>query len=160
MKRKQGLTGFNQKEKDDFINSIVLSLDNNYHYWHIHGNVPSSKNNKIAYKVGRFCSIRDSEKAKKYKDEKEKQYYEKGLEFRLKIQEKAKPLEVGFFFINNTNVRFDIINKMQVVQDMMVKHGWIDDDNVQELVPYFPKINGYHYAVNESYAGVIIMIRR
>jgi Holliday junction resolvase RusA-like endonuclease len=30
-----------------------------------------------------------------------------------------------------------LINIAQAVQDAMVHHGWIDDDNADELVPVF-----------------------
>ena len=42
----------------------------------------------------------------------------------------------------------------------MVRHGWLDDDNVRELLPYFPVINGVAYAISGEYAGVIIMVRK
>ena len=157
-------------EKDNTINAIVLSLEKEFHYWYIPGNVPSSKNNKTPmpiYKGSRTgkryivsCSITEHPNSKIYKETKGGLYYDDGLEFRMKTENKPKPLEVGFFFINNTSHKFDIINKMQIVQDLMVKHGWIDDDNADELIPFFPKINGDHYLTDPKWAGVIILVRK
>lgn len=39
-------------------------------------------------------------------------------------------------FIKPT-MRFDYINPAQTVQDHMVKHNWIEDDNANILMPYF-----------------------
>lgn len=156
----QNLAILTNTEKDDLIKSVVLSLDKTHYYWHIPGNVPSSKNSKRAYRKGGFCSIRDDDLTMEYKKNTAEEYYQCGLDFRLKTERRPAPLEVGFFFINGTNAAFDVINKAQVVQDLMVRHGWLDDDNVRELLPYFPVINGVAYAVSKDYTGVIIMVRK
>ena len=44
-----------------------------------------------------------------------------------------------FSFVRKTKRKFDYINAAQIVQDMMVYTGWLDDDNCEILVPYFEK---------------------
>ena len=65
----------------------------------------------------------------------------------------STPLHISFYFIRNSRRRFDYINPAQTVQDLMVKYGYIEDDDVFNLVPYF---HGYH--VDKENPGVIIRI--
>lgn len=53
------------------------------------------------------------------------------------IQGMKYPLKVGLRFVRDSKRRFDYINAAQVVQDMMVEHGWLPDDNADYLVPVF-----------------------
>jgi len=73
--------------------------------------------------------------------------------FRKVLEGLQKPYRVSFKFIRDSNRKFDYINSAQIVQDLMVKHGWIDDDNADELVPVFER-----YEVNQKDSGVIITI--
>ena len=60
---------------------------------------------------------------------------------------------VGFYFIRDSRRKFDYVNPLQTVQDAMVKHKWIEDDNMEMLLPIF---EGYH--VDKERAGVHITI--
>lgn len=64
-----------------------------------------------------------------------------------------KPLYVGFYLIRAKNNRFDYNNISQILTDLMVRFGWIDDDCADELVPVF-----LGYKVSAVDAGVIITI--
>lgn len=63
------------------------------------------------------------------------------------------PYYVGLYFIRGSHHRFDYINAAQIVQDMMVKHGWIEDDNADYFVPVFL---GYRY--DKKNPGVVISL--
>lgn len=159
-------------KKDDDMKGVVNFLKNSgeYFYWFIPGNVPSSKNNKVPMpiyvgprgtKQRRIisCSVQNSDSTKKYVTEKKELYHKFGCEFRELFNEQ-KQLKIGFFFINKTKAQFDYINKAQMVQDMMVKHGWISDDNADVMRPVFPEINGHIYLSDTKYCGVIILIKK
>lgn len=75
--------------------------------------------------------------------------------FRKSLQGLEKPYRVSFKFIRDSHRKFDYINSAQIVQDLMVEHGWMDDDNADELVPVFER-----YEVNKMDAGVIITISK
>ncbi|MBK6539113.1 MAG: hypothetical protein IPG09_15570 [Ignavibacteria bacterium] len=42
-----------------------------------------------------------------------------------------------FTFYRDSNQRFDFNNISQVVCDLMVSTGWIEDDSYKHLVPFF-----------------------
>jgi hypothetical protein len=64
-----------------------------------------------------------------------------------------KPLAVHFQFVRATKHQFDYINPAQTVQDLMVKFGWIDDDNADEVVPVFEP-----YTFDKTNCGVWIWV--
>lgn len=138
--------------------------DKNMNYWYIPGNVPSSKNEHTAYPIKRggtiiSCRLGLSAGTKTYREVKNELYEKYSSEFRAACYDLSPPYHVGFFFINKTSVLFDYINKAQMVQDMMVKNNWIDDDNITMLKPFFPTVAGHTHLVNSEYAGVIIMLK-
>ena len=95
----------------------------------IPGNVPSSKNSKIW--TGKFLV---SSKATKTWQKNTKDFwllYKKEFTDNLK----SKPHRVAFTFTRKSKHKFDYVNPLQTVQDEMVKHGWLDDDNADELLP-------------------------
>jgi Holliday junction resolvase RusA-like endonuclease len=65
----------------------------------------------------------------------------------------SPPYHVKFYFVRDSKRKFDLINALQIVQDAMVKHHWIEDDNADILVPVF---EGYH--IDKPKAGVYIWI--
>ena len=67
-----------------------------------------------------------------------------GLEF---------PVVVSFKFIRGSRHKFDYINPAQTVQDLMVKNGWIEDDNANFLIPVFEK-----YSYDKKNPGVKIRL--
>ncbi len=99
------------------------------------GGTPSSKNSRIW--TGRF-SIASKATQKWWKESKD--VWEKhAKEFREEFEKKEKPVKVYFQFVRGTKHKFDFINPAQAVQDEMVKHGWIPDDNADEIIPIFEK---------------------
>ena len=117
--------------------------------WFIPGNVPSSKNSRRW--TGKFFIA--SKTVMKYRKN-TKSYYEKfAEEFKKEVAERELPVTVSFTFIRNSRRKFDYVNPLQTVQDDMVKHGWIEDDNADHLIPVF---NLYKYDKENS--GVIIKL--
>lgn len=83
-----------------------------------------------------------------------KPYYEEALDEFLKMLEgKEKPYTIKFTFVRDSRRLFDLINPLQTVQDLMVKYGYIDDDNYTEITPCF----GESYVDKEG-AGVYIEV--
>lgn len=116
----------------------------------IYGNVPSSKNSKVW--TGRF--LVQSAAVKKYLKLYEKQFILHRNQFLKMIKGKSKPLNIKFRYVRATRQRFDFINMAQIVQDLMVKHHWIEDDDYTNLVPHFePGV-----AVDKTNAGVEITV--
>lgn len=68
------------------------------------------------------------------------------------------PLLIGFHFVRNSNRMWDFGNACQIIQDMMVAHNVIPDDNVNYLLP-FPMIRGDKYwSYDKNTPGVYIKI--
>lgn len=115
----------------------------------IPGNVPSSKNGRRW--TGKYFIA--SKTVMNYR-KKTKEYYEKYAEdFRKEFEKHEAPVKIAFTFIRGTRHKFDYINPAQTVQDDMVKHGWIEDDNASIMIPVFVK-----YQYNKKEPGVIIEI--
>lgn len=99
----------------------------------IAGNVPSSKDGLRPIR-GRIVP---SKLTLEYRKDKTWDYHLCRDEFIRVSSYYEKPLKVGFYFYRKSRHRFDYINATQIIQDMMVKHGWLPDDNSDELHPYF-----------------------
>lgn len=115
------------------------------------GNVPSSKNSKQW--TGR-CLI-NSKTVRNYLKDYEYQYInlKNKAKFKEMIKHKEKPYRIGFYFIRSTKRKFDYINAAQLPCDLMVKHGWITDDNCDEIIPIFKG-----YTVDKERQGLIITV--
>lgn len=122
----------------------------------IEGEVPSSKNSKeigfIFLKRGTpgkiyvrrndsFLPVRlnlnSSKQTKKYIKDRSILYVAHKQEFEKLVEGKLPPYKVEFTFHRKTRRKFDYINAAQIVQDLMVEFGWIEDDNCEFLIPYF-----------------------
>jgi hypothetical protein len=117
----------------------------------IQGNVPSSKNGRIFAK-GR--SLPSASCAKYYKAS--KKYWEDKANkaaFLKMVGVKEFPIKVEFHFIRDSRRRFDYINPAQTIQDLMVKHGWLDDDNADYIIPVFKP-----YGYDKLQSGVYITV--
>ena len=103
----------------------------------IPGNVPSSKNGRRW--TGRYFIV-SKQTARYYKESKKE--WEKGKKkFKKLVKGLDKPYKVVFKFNRKSRHKFDYINPAQTIQDQMVKFEWIDDDNADEIVPYFEKFS-------------------
>lgn len=115
----------------------------------IPGNVPSSKNSKTW--TGKF--LVNSNVTTRYIKTTESYWQEYRPRFLEAVSGLTKPYRIGFLFVRDSRRRFDYINPMQSVADLMVKHKWIEDDNADILLPYFEP-----YQYSKEHPGVYILI--
>jgi hypothetical protein len=115
----------------------------------IPGNVPSSKNGRRwtgKYFIASKTVVNYRKNAKAY-------YMQHAAAFKAELAKHQLPVEIGFTFIRGTKHKFDYINPAQTVQDDMVTHGWIEDDNADNIKPVF-----INYKYDKNNPGVIIEI--
>ena len=111
-------------------------------------NVPSSKNSKIW--TGRHLIW--SKSAQAYVRNTESYYKEYANEFMKSGNfHHTYPYKVSFKFIRGSKHRFDYVNPLQTVLDLMVRYGWILDDCADIILPVFEP-----YEYNKDNPGVII----
>lgn len=118
---------------------------------YIPGNVPSSKNSKQW--TGR--RLIESKPTRRYRQQTGMIYKLKAEEFRQMVEGLKPPYQVEFRFIRDSKRRFDYHNAIQIVADMMVEYGWIEDDNADYFLPVFLP---YEYKKNDG--GVYIGINK
>lgn len=150
----------------------------------IPGNVPSSKNSKVATSkldesTGKIRKgIFNSKQVSKYlQGLGVKSYSEKrGVEdyktrpnlFRQAVEKYPiktdYPIILGMHFVRDSKRRFDFNNASQIICDLLVAHRFIDDDDCQHLypVPMYFTSGGLHfesggfYSVDKHAAGVFL----
>jgi hypothetical protein len=115
----------------------------------IPGNVPSSKNGR-RWTGTYFIS---SKTVMKYRKDTKSFYQKYAPQFQKELKKHKLPVKIAFTFIRGTKHKFDYINPAQTVQDDMVTHGWIEDDNMEFIVPVFKP-----YQYDKEKPGVIIEI--
>lgn len=120
----------------------------------IPGNVASSKNSK------QWTGTRLiwSKLAREYRDSTATLYLMYRLKFKASCKGKNKPLLIGFYFVRDSRRKFDFVNICQTAQDLIVRAGWIVDDNMDEMVPVPVQIDGSFYHVDKNHPGVYIMV--
>lgn len=115
----------------------------------IPGNVPSSKNSKQW--TGKF--LVSSKTTQRYTKESKLHWIKYKKRFLEMVEGLPKPYRIGFYFIRDSRRKFDLINAAQLPCDLMVKNGWIDDDNMEEIVPVF-----LGHEVDKPNCGMIISV--
>lgn len=151
----------------------------------IKGNVPSLKNSKVKTSRGIFSSptvnkyirklgIQSFSSSKKivkgYVDKDRPNQFE---EFRKEFQEmkrgKSDPIFIGYHQVRNSKRLFDFSNSVEIIQDLMTAHDFIEDDNVKYVFPIPMTIDGKlptaknirknnWYTVDKKNPGVYIKI--
>jgi len=139
-------------------------------------NVPSLKNSKIATMVGKGNNKRvvllPSKTVKKYlKHMGIKKYsLRSGVEeyatkenlFRQAVGDYFKgcqePVIVKLHFVRDTKRKFDWINAVQIVADLLTAHGFIKDDNMDCFIPVPMFCHGRWYSVDKNNPGVWVKI--
>lgn len=142
----------------------------------IPGEVPTSKNRKrIAYKITNNPQTRwryivhtemkrvqpfiiDSEFAQAYRKAVGVFYRKEAFRFRNMVTSLPRPIHVEFCFVRRTNGIWDFNNLTEVVQDLMVEHGWIDEDNTRVLLPHPPVPPRPPFIVSKDTPGVFIRV--
>ena len=145
----------NINENIENVNLDTKIINNNGLIF-IPGSVPSSKNSRITNtKTGRsFPSKRCVDYIKKTMI----YYVDNRHIFKEQIKGKNKPYKVGFHFVRDSRRRYDWLNPCQTVQDIMVKNGWLDDDNTKEMFPFPLEVNGYYETIDKHNPGVFIQV--
>jgi len=122
-------------------------------WFFIPGNTPSLKNSKRIVGRGKFKKLIPSERHEAYEKETKVFYDNHSYEFCDEASNHTKPLNIAFYFVRDSRRKFDYTNAIDTVQDLIVKNGWIEDDNCTEMKPV---IAGYH--VDKENPGVYISI--
>ena len=132
----------------------------------LEGNIPSLKNSKQfiparTTKSGKIIRsmLIPSKTVTKYLKSYEYQFMDaKNRSNFLAKTNGIEPIIIGFHFVRASKHKFDFGNACQIVQDLMVKHRWIKDDNMDFLIPMPFLINGIWYSYNKLNPGVYIKI--
>lgn len=99
----------------------------------INGSTPSSKNSRV-YTGKHFIA---SKATRKWVLETEKYFKTQKDSFLEELSKHSTPYKIEFKFVRGSKHKFDYINPAQTIQDAMVKHGWIEDDNCTVMIPFF-----------------------
>lgn len=125
----------------------------------ISGHVSSFKNSKqfIRLKNGQTRLV-PSKAWNKYMKNYSWQFkdYKYKKKFKSLFKEESLPLQVGFYFIRSRNQVFDFHNICAGILDLMQDHRWIDDDNIDNILPYPLLIEDKYWHKDASNPGVII----
>jgi len=139
----------------------------------IPGNVPSLKNSKVKTSRGIFSSktvkkyltslgIQRYSSSKKevigYKTRPNIFKEEIMPELLKLLEDKKAPYEFGFHFVRKSKHKFDFNNANQIIADLLVAHGIIEDDNMDYFIPYAFKMNEQYYTIDKENPGVYIKL--
>jgi len=101
----------------------------------IPGNVPSSKNSR-QFNIAMKRSF-VSKSTTRWKQDTKVSFIRYRGKFLKLLDLTSQPYRIEFTFFRKTRHKFDYINPAQTVQDAMVHHKWIEDDNCEILIPSF-----------------------
>lgn len=138
----------------------------------IPGNIPSLKNSKVKTKGGIFSSktvtkfIRSlgiqsysvSKKQVKGYVARPNKFLELIEPFKEQIKNEKKPYLIGFHFVRNSHRRFDFVNIVQIIADLLVAHDIIEDDDMTCFIPIPIKIDDRYFTIDKENPGVYIKI--
>ena len=102
--------------------------------------------------------ITSSTAVNNYKSEIMRYYTAYRQNFLDMIRGKVYPLFLEFHFVRATKAGWDFNNMSQLVCDMMVKAGWVPDDNVKILFPVPPMPPLKPYSIDKKNPGVFIRV--
>lgn len=117
-------------------------------------NVSSSKNNKVW--TGRFLVW--SKRALAYRKDTKDQFLANKDIFLAMLKDHREPYLIGFHFVRNNKHKFDFVNMVQTIQDLMVEYGYLEDDNCDIMLPFPFKIDDQYYSINKEKPGVYITV--
>lgn len=117
--------------------------------------VPSFKNSKV---VTRTKKIVPKKSVVQWRKKTKPHWISNRQIFLDACKNKSYPYKIGFHFVRRTKHRWDFNNITQGVTDEMVRHGWIEDDNMNYLLPFPYKRGDAYYTVDKQAPGVWIRI--
>ena len=119
----------------------------------IYGELYSSKNSKRIVKFGnRPALIPSKQYLASVKPIEQQLVLNRASWFRM-TNGSSRPLRIVFKIYRKTHRRFDYVNIIQGLQDLMVKCGWLADDNADEIIPVFEP-----YEVDHKNPRVVIFL--
>lgn len=114
-------------------------------------NVPSSKNNKTW--TGKI--LIKNKLCQEYIKWAEPLFIAQKDEWKkIKQEHTERPLMVGMYFYRDSKRRFDFNNVSQILCDMMTANNYIEDDNINEMIPVYLG----HEVVKKERSGVKLSI--
>ena len=116
----------------------------------IPGNVPSSKNSNIW--TGKFL-VKSKTTSRYIRQTKDHWSNKNTISAFQSASSGKRPVLVTFLFIRGSKHKFDYINAAQIVQDLMVKNNWIENDNSELLLPVFES-----FKYDKKNPGVVISV--
>lgn len=119
----------------------------------IYGELYSSKNSKRIVRFGNKPALISSKQYMESVKPIEQQLVLNRQKWKMEIEGLSMPLKVYFKVYRKTRRKFDYLNIFQGLCDMMVKCGWLEDDNADVLIPVF-----YPYEVDKKNPRVEISI--
>ena len=99
----------------------------------------------------------NSKTVEKYKKKTKLDWLEQKDAFRYLSEGMPLPMIIGFHFVRGTRHKYDWINILQLVQDLMVEYGWIEDDNIDFLIPIPFKMKGSYSSYDKEKPGCWIV---
>jgi hypothetical protein len=124
----------------------------------IPGNIPSLKNSKVKTSRGIFSSptvnkfLRSigiqkfnsrKKEVKGYVDlTRPNQFEALRTEFMKMKSNTSDPIIIGYHQVRNSKRLFDFSNSVEILQDLMTAHDFIEDDNVKHVFPVPMSIDG------------------
>jgi hypothetical protein len=124
----------------------------------IPGNIPSLKNSKVKTSRGIFSSptvnkfLRSigiqkfnsrKKEVKGYVDSTRPNQFESlRAEFMKMKSNTSDPIIIGYHQVRNSKRLFDFSNSVEILQDLMTAHDFIEDDNVKHVFPVPMSIDG------------------
>lgn len=124
----------------------------------IKGNVPSLKNSKQW--IPKIKKLIPSKTVQKYYKNYEYQFDELKDNFLSLIKNKNIPIIIEVHFVRDSKRKFDFINACQIIFDLMVKHGWLEDDDMNNLIPFPLQLRSNKwFSYNKENSGVWLKIK-
>ena len=103
----------------------------------IHGELYSSKNSKRIVRFGNKTALIASKQYLASVKPIEQQLVLNSGNWRRMSEGRSMPLKIVFKVYRKTHRKFDYLNIFQGLCDLMVKCGWLPDDNADVLLPVF-----------------------
>jgi len=141
----------------------------------IPGNVPSLKNSKTMTTIGKGKDKRNillpsktvkqylqNLGIKKYSGKEVFGYSTRPNFFKMGVGNYFDNIEypsvIGFHFVRDSKRKFDFQNAVHIVADLLVAHGYIEDDNMDFFIPFPMIVDGSWYSVDKGMPGVYLKI--
>lgn len=103
----------------------------------IYGELYSSKNSKRIVRFGDKMALIPSKAYMGSVKPIEQQLVLNRYKWLKEIENCSKPLKIGFYIYRKTKRAWDWNNINQGISDLLVRCGWLQDDNVYEYIPVF-----------------------